>query len=567
MPVGNGPARLAPYNPPMRHALIFVAVLIPAVARTQDRPCSALKSEVTIGPLSGHRIDSVLVETANPRLGRLGRLVGKMHVRTRPDVIRRELLFAPGDTVDTLQVAESLRRLRKLPFLEYASVEASECPGQSGATLVLDVVTRDSWTTRPDIKASKRSPRIGLTERSLFGTGRTASLELVSRNRKLGAGITAFDPFGFGTGVMTRAEYQRYSDGRILALSLARRQASVTDRWIGELDLYDQRHEPRTPLADNFERTGGEAIGGLRITPRRDAHAVYLLAGVESEYSSLVAAPNADIVGPVRVERRFTGPQVGVSILSARYDTLTWLLSGGSVVDVPRTLEGEIVVGVGSGAVTVRDFNGASDTNSTANFMTHYDGWVGREWLPTRGSRIVTDLWASGYSRAGEWQSSRLRAAISAEHAASNGLWRLTIAQEQLNDPDPDVRALGIYDRALAFVPSRIRLAESALSVSIERTRHIRSVGSSLELDGSLFGALSKRWDPAPSSSSAEDFTVGVAGLGLSLSPRRPGRGTVRLDYGFPLTGTPGIRRTPRFSLTIFPWLESSRHREKSGLF
>jgi hypothetical protein len=179
----------------------------------------------------------------------------------------------------------------------------------------------------------------------------------------------------------------------------------------------------------------------------------------------------------------------------------------------------------------------------------------------------VTDLWASGYSRAGDWQSSRLRAAVSAEHAASRGLWRLTIAQEQLNDPDPDVRALGIYDRALAFVPDRIRLAESALSISLERTRHIRSIGSALELDGSLFGAYSRRWDPAPSSTSAEDFTVGVAGLGLSLSPRRPGRGTVRLDYGFPLTGTPGLSRTPRFSVTIFPWLEASRHREKSGLF
>jgi hypothetical protein len=401
----------------------------------------------------------------------------------------------------------------------------------------------------------------------LFGTGRTASLELVARNRKPGAGITAFDPFGFGTGVITRAEYQRYSDGRILGLSLARRQASVTDRWTGELDLYDQRDEPRSPLADNFERTGGEAIGGVRITPTGDSHAVFLLAGLESESSSLVAAPNADIVGPVRVDRRFTGPQIGLSILSARYDTLTWLLSGGAVVDVPRTFEGEIVLGVGSGAVTVRDFNGSADTNSAANFMTHYDGWVGREWLPTRSSRIVTDLWASGYSRAGEWQSSRFRAAIAAEHAAQDGLWRLTIAQEQLNDPDPDVRALEIYDRALAFVPIRIRLAESALSLSIERTRHIRSVGTSLELDGSLFGALSKRWDPAPSASGAEDFTVGVAGAGLSLSPRRPGKGTVRLDYGFPVIGAPGIRRVPRFSLTIFPWLESSRHREKSGLY
>jgi hypothetical protein len=551
----------------MRYPLILVAAIIPAVSRGQDQSCSALKSEVTLGPLSGHRIDSVLVETASPAMGRFAHFIGKMHARTRPEVIRRELLFAPGDTVDTLRVAESLRRLRKLSFLESAQVEARECPAESGETLVLDIVTRDSWTARPDFKASKRSPRIGLTERSLFGTGRAASLELVSRNRKVGAGITAFDPFGFGTGVMTRAEYQRYADGRILGLSVARRQASIADRWKGALDLYDQIEEPRSPLADNFERIGGEAIGGLRITPLGESHSVYLLAGLESEYSSLVAAPDADIVGPVRVDRRFTGPQIGMSVLSARYDTLTWLLAGGAVVDVPSTFESEFVVGLGRGEVTVRDFTGSADINSTANFMAHYDGWVGREWLPTRRSRIVTDLWASGYSRAGEWQSSRLRAALAAEHAASNGLWRLTIAQEQLNDPDPDVRALAIYDRALEFVPTRIRLAESALSVSLERTRHLRSLGSSYELDGSLFGALSKRWDPSPASRSAEDFTVGVAGIGLSLSPRRPGRGTVRLDYGFPVTGTPGIRRTPGFSLTIFPWLESSRHREKSGLF
>jgi hypothetical protein len=71
---------------------------------------------------------------------------------------------------------------------------------------------------------------------------------------------------------------------------------------------------------------------------------------------------------------------------------------------------------------------------------------------------------------------------------------------------------------------------------------------------------------PCSALKSEVTFTVGVAGLGLSLSPRRPGRGTVRLDYGFPLTGTPGVKRTPGFSLTIFPWLESSRHREKSGL-
>jgi hypothetical protein len=550
----------------MRLSLTFAAAVLPTFLQAQDPPrCAALSSEVTLGPLSGHHIDSVLVETAKPKLGKLGSIVGKFHVRTKPEVIRRELLFAAGDTVDTLSVAESLRRLRKLPFLEYARIETRQCAAPSGESLVLSVVTRDSWTTRPDIKASSSSPRIGLTERNLLGSGRTVAVGIVSRNGSLGAGVSTSDAFGFGTGMTIRAQYQQYSDGTTRALSLARRQATVADKWRTALDLYDQQYEPRTALADNFERMGGEFIGGIRLTPRRSSRALYLLAGAEAENASLVAASNADVVGPVRIDRHFAGPQVGLSLVSTHYDTLTWLLPGGAVVDVPRGVEGEFVVGVGSGAVTARDDSGPVEI-SRPNFMTHYDGWLGREWLPTRRSRIVSDIWMSGYSRAGLWQSSHARAALSAEHAASNGVWRVSAAGEQLRDPDPDVRALGIYDRALAFVPKRVRLAESALSLSVERTRHLRSFGSS-ELDASIFGAVSKRWDPAPAAGASENLMVGVAGVGVALVPRHPGRAIVRLDYGYPVTATPGVRRAPRFSISIVPWLESNRRREKSGLF
>jgi hypothetical protein len=550
----------------MRLCLAFAAAVLPSVLSGQDPvQCSVLKSEVTLGPVSGHRIDSVLVETAKPQLGRLASLGEKIHVRTRPEVIRREVLFAPGDTVDTLSVAESLRRLRRLSFLQYARVEARRCPMQSGELLVLTVVTRDSWTTRPNIRASSTSPRIGLSERNLLGTGRTVGIDLASRNGSLGAGVSASDAFGFGSGMTMRGQFDQYSDGSARTLLLARRQATLTDKWRGELDLYDQRYEPQGALSDNFERTGAELLGGLRLTPRRGAHALYVLAGAETEYTSLVAAQNADVVGPMRIDRHFTGPQLGVAMVSAFYDTLTWLLPGSAVVDVPRTVEGEILIGMGKGSVFARDTAGPTEI-SHANFMTHYDGWLGREWLPTRRSRIVADLWASGYTRAAQWQSSRTRAAISAEHAASKGVWRLSIAGEQLKDPDPDVRALGIYDRALAFVPRRVRFAESAVSISLERTRHLKSFGSQ-ELDASIFGAVSRRWDPASNANASEGFMVGVAGLGLALVPRHPGAGTVRLDYGFPVTATPGFKRSPRFSITILPWLEASRHREKSGLY
>src|ERR1700682_4239133 len=272
----------APIIALMRFAPGLLILFTAALANAQQpQACSVSSSEVTLGSLSGHRIDSVAVITSSPNLGRRGRAIAKMHVRTRPEIIRRELLFAAGDTVDTLRVAESLRRLRKLQFLENAHIEAVKCVAPIGESLALKVVTRDSWTTRPDIKAGGSSPRIGLTERDLLGTGRTVSLSLVSHNRSLGAGISTFDAFGFGTGVATRAQYQRYSEGTIRSLSFARRQASLTDRWRARLNLWDQHYEPRLSTNDQVERTGGDLIAGIRLSPLPSRHVMYLLGAVE----------------------------------------------------------------------------------------------------------------------------------------------------------------------------------------------------------------------------------------------------------------------------------------------
>jgi hypothetical protein len=90
-------------------------------------------------------------------------------------------------------------------------------------------------------------------------------------------------------------------------------------------------------------------------------------------------------------------------------------------------------------------------------------------------------------------------------------------------------------------------------------------VGSALELDASIFGAFSKRWNPASATTASKDFTAGVVGLGAALVPRRAGRGTIRLDYGFPVIATPGIKRVPRFNISILPWLETGRHRDNYG--
>ena len=550
----------------MRISLALAAGVLPSFLLAQDPPrCTEFKSEVTLGPLSGHRIDSVDVQTAQPDLGRFAALT-RMRRRTQPEVIRRELLFAPGDSVDTLRGAESLRRLRQLAFLEYARVDAHECQTPIGAVLSLQVVTRDGWTARPEVKTSRGSPRIGLTERDLLGTGRTISLDVVSHNRNLGIGVSTSDAFGYGTGLTTRARFQRYYDGTIRTLSFGRRETSVTDRWRAGLEFWDQRYEPKVSTGDDFERTGGDLLAGMRVSGATDSHVVLVLVGVESEHTSLIAAQSAQIVGPSRIVRRFTGPEVGLSIRAAKYDTLTWLLAGGAVVDVPRTLESEVVVGFGPGALTSSDVSGPIETSRT-NLMTHYTAWAGRVWLPTRRSRIMSDIWASGFSGLNGWRSGSVRTALSAEHAASNGIWTLSLAGERLTDPDPDIRALSLFDRSLAFVPRQVRFAESALTMWLDRTRHVARLSSAYELDGSIFGAYSRRWDLAMPTTNSNDFGIGVVGIGFSLASRRPGRSSIRLDYGVPVVASAGFRRTPRLSISLTPWLGAGRRRDKPSSF
>ena len=550
----------------VRWAVAPAAVVVSAVAYAQEPSrCTEFKSEVTLGPLSGHRIDSVDVQTAHPDLGRFAALT-RMRRRTQPEVIRRELLFAPGDSVDTLRVAESLRRLRQLAFLEYARVDAHECQTPTGAVLSLQVVTRDGWTARPEVKSNRGSPRIGLTERDLFGTGRTVSLDVVSHNRNLGVGVSTSDTFGFGTGLTTRARFQRYYDGTIRSLSFARRETSVTDRWRAGLELWDQRYEPKVSAGDDFERTGGDLLAGMRVSGASDSHVVLVLGGVESELTSLIAADTAQIVGPSRIVRHFTGPEVGLSIRAGKYDTLTWLLAGGAVVDVPGTFETEVVVGVGPGTLTSSDLSGPIETSRT-NFMTHYTAWAGRVWLPTRKSRIMSDIWASGFSGLNGWRAGRVRTALSAEHAASNGVWTLSLAGEHLTDPDPDIRALTLFDRSLAFVPRQVRFAESALTMWLDRTRHVARLSSAYELDGSIFGAYSRRWDLAMPTTSSNGFGIGIVGVGFSVASRRPGRSSIRLDYGVPVVAPPGFRRTPCLSVSLTPWLGTGRRRDKPSSF
>lgn len=183
----------------MRHQFVTVllaAVILSGAARVQGSGCDTVVSRTTLSALSGRRFGSVRVVTLPPvpLPGPAGHL-SRLHVRTREKTVRRQPLLAAGDSVDTLRVAESLRRLRCHRYLTDVVIEGTSSDATSPVELT--VTTRDGWSTNPSLRVrSNSSTAVGVTERNLFGTGWEATLSIGSEAGRVGIGaaLASVDP-------------------------------------------------------------------------------------------------------------------------------------------------------------------------------------------------------------------------------------------------------------------------------------------------------------------------------------------------------------------------------------
>ena len=129
-----------------------------------------MTSRTSLSAFAGTPIRSLRIVTQSPQgLPGVGTALDKLHVRTRERTVRRQLLFAAGDTVDTLAVAESVRRLRQDRYLRDVELRGVRCQG----AVDLVVTTRDDWSVKPKLQVrSAGKSELGLTERNLLGSGR-----------------------------------------------------------------------------------------------------------------------------------------------------------------------------------------------------------------------------------------------------------------------------------------------------------------------------------------------------------------------------------------------------------
>jgi hypothetical protein len=130
-------------------------------------------------------IDTIIVENGNVFDGKdaapdwVANLANRLHLRTRPWVIRRRLLLDRGDAFDSARVAESERSLRTLGVFRAVRVDTVRVPPDG--RLALRAVTSDGWSTQPQASfttaGGDETWSVGIRERNFLGTA--TELELV----------------------------------------------------------------------------------------------------------------------------------------------------------------------------------------------------------------------------------------------------------------------------------------------------------------------------------------------------------------------------------------------------
>ncbi|MDB4899743.1 MAG: hypothetical protein JWN53_1551 [Gemmatimonadetes bacterium] len=518
--------------------------------------CSVVESRSSLAQLSGARIASIDVVADGPELPGFTERFAGLHPVSRAGTIRRQLLFAAGDTVDTLLVGETMRRLRRQRLFSDAVIQARQCEAAGGVALV--VRTRDSWTLRPT--ARLRTPStisLGVEEKNFLGTGRAVAVASEMTSRGAGASLSLSDPWLFGSDISGSMRLANLAGTHTTRANLRNHEYSVFDEWRMEGSAARLSYGDTSSTDKALHTLNAMVLVGRRVGGASRSVTMLTLGGEFDSAAGISASRRMVIPGTPHV-RSFLGADVGVIQRTAVFDTASWVVPGRGFLDVPLGWEGDAVVG------------GGWQREAEVPALK-LDGWIGRVWLPRRGDIVMFDAWASGYVGRGIDANHIARLATSWYGQTTRGMWGARLIAERLLELDPDLRQLSLMPTADYTAPAVRPYAARGgrtLAASFERTMHLFTIGAASVMDAGTFAAASYRWNVEGVPTVASDqLRAGVVGARLRLLSANGAVNSVRVDVGYPVMLSPELPRRAFAVLTIGTLFDVSRQRDGRRLY
>ena len=255
----------------------------------------------------------------------LYRLINRLHRITRTPVLRRQLLFQPGDTYSRHDLDESARLLRESEYLYDAEVRPVRYDGNE---VDVEVVTRDVWSLQGGFgfgrSGGKNSTKIGLQDENFLGLGKELTFMRDSGVDRTTSLFSFKDPNLFNRRLQLRLGYSDNSDGKLQRLALERPFYRMDSRWAAGIRMVsDRRIDPLYQLGritnefrheeDFLEVYGGLSKGLQGGKTRR------LTTGITVDRDRFDVSPGYIDPGAIPPDRDLVYPWIQVESLNDRF--------------------------------------------------------------------------------------------------------------------------------------------------------------------------------------------------------------------------------------------------------
>jgi len=168
----------------------------------------------------------------------LFRLANTLHIRTRPSVIARQLLFKSGEPVSVRLIDESERLLRASRYLYDVTIRPI---AYRDGVVDIEVSTQDTWTFEPGIRFSRQggsnTSAATLKEKNLLGTGVSIGYARTSEIDRTGSEFSVSYPHALGGRTAIGYSRAKLSDGSANSFSLNRPFFALDTRWAAGISV------------------------------------------------------------------------------------------------------------------------------------------------------------------------------------------------------------------------------------------------------------------------------------------------------------------------------------------
>ena len=467
----------------------------------------------------------------------LFRLANSLHINTRPDVIRRSLLFKSDEPLSARLIEESERLLRNNRYIYDVNIVPV---AYHNGIVDLEVMTRDTWSLDPGISFSRtggsNSSGLSFKEYNVLGSGIFLGLSRSSNIDRSGNEIEIKNSHAFGGWTEISLAHAKYTDGKRQAVSIINPFYALDKRWAAGVSVWqDQRidsvftsgiltgqYSHKQKAAEVF---GGWSDGLIDGWTKRSSIGVTLqddVYGLEPALLTPAALPP---------DQKLVAPFFRYEVIEDGYQKL----KNRDQIERPEY----VAMGFQSRVQIGRAMTGLG---STDNFWT-YSGSISEGFERASGSTLLTSGSFSG-SHGGSGPRSRHVGGLARYYLPQGEHAKFFVSVSgDIARPLPGGELLLGGDNGLRGYPLRYQSGNRRALLTVEQRVYSDWYPFNLfRVGGAAFFDVGRAWGGANQNSDNPGWLADV-GFGLRILSARSAFGNVlHIDLAFPLNRTEKIK-------------------------